>query len=239
MSLAEIKFYSQNPSMYKLKQKGFNIKFYKTLIGSYYQQLGIKTILDIGANTGQSVITFRQAFPEATIHAFEPLPDCFNELSINVSGIEKVELHNIAVSDQAGILGFEQNEFSPSSSALPMTKEHMENFPFTKNSRNTKVTADTLDNILSKTAIEKNLLIKIDVQGYEKHVINGGLSTFSSATLIIMETTFETMYRGEPLFNEIYETMHSIGFKYAGAFDQLLSPQTNKILQQDAIFVKI
>ena len=39
------------------------------------------TILDIGANDGHSVRVFRELMPEVTIHSFEPLRDCFTEVS--------------------------------------------------------------------------------------------------------------------------------------------------------------
>ena len=130
-SLSELKFYFKNPSWYKWSKKGFGIKPDQTLVNDYYQKMDIKTILDIGANIGQSVVTFRQAFPEAIIHAFEPLHDCFKELSERVVGIKGLVLHNVAIGDKSGSISFDQNEFSASSSALPMTKEHVANFPQT------------------------------------------------------------------------------------------------------------
>ncbi|GAB2597643.1 FkbM family methyltransferase [Spirosoma areae] len=238
MSVDDLKFFLRNPALYKWRKKGFNAEFYKTLIGEYYQQMGIKTILDIGANTGQSVITFHNAFPKATIHAFEPLPDCFKELSRNVAGLSGIMLHNIAIGDQVGNITFEENEYSASSSVLSMTDQHISNFPFTKNRKQTAVRVEMLDTLLETVPLYENMLIKIDVQGYEKHVILGGRKVISQAKVLIVETSFETLYNGQPLFDEIYKIIQSMGFQYIGAFDQLISPQSNKILQQDAIFIR-
>ena len=42
----------------------------------FLKQYDIKTVLDIGANVGQSALEFRAILPLAYIYSFEPLPDC-------------------------------------------------------------------------------------------------------------------------------------------------------------------
>lgn len=238
MTVEELKFFFRNPSLYKLRKKGFNSHFYETLIGDFYQELNIETIFDIGSNTGQSIITFHKAFPKAKIHAFEPLPDCYRVLAKNINGINNIILHNVAIGDEIGNIVFEENEYSASSSILPMTDEHIKNFPFTKNRKQTKVKVETLDNIFKADKDIKKLLVKIDVQGYEKQVLLGGKTVINQAEILIVETSFESLYKDQCLFYDIYKLLESMNFKYIGAFDQLISPKSNKILQQDAIFIK-
>ncbi|MDZ7619444.1 MAG: hypothetical protein U1E05_20790, partial [Patescibacteria group bacterium] len=38
------------------------------------------SIFDIGANVGQSIVNYRQLFPQCTIRAFEPNPAVFQHL---------------------------------------------------------------------------------------------------------------------------------------------------------------
>lgn len=40
-------------------------------------------IVDVGANTGQSIKRFKSVWPTSVIHAFEPNPSTFQQLSEN------------------------------------------------------------------------------------------------------------------------------------------------------------
>ena len=234
----KVKFYSKNLSLLGWMKKGFNEDFYQQLTLPYFARFNFDTIIDIGANAGQSAFTFRLAFPNAKVHAFEPLPECFASLEANLAQLPNMHLYNMAVGDRSGELVFEQNEYAVSSSALPMSAKHIANFPQTRNRKLINVPVQPLDQLFACSKDLGNVLMKIDVQGYEKHVIAGGLQTLSKTQALIVETSFDTLYEGQPLFGEIYETVRALGFSYAGSIEQLVSPQTGKILQQDALFVR-
>ncbi|MEQ9007495.1 MAG: FkbM family methyltransferase, partial [Ekhidna sp.] len=72
----------------------------------------------------------------------------------------------------------------------------------------------------------------------EEHVLRGGENTIKQATVIIIETSFEELYEGQPLFNDIYSWLRQWGFTYKGSLSQLLNPQNGEVLQADSIFVK-
>lgn len=59
-------------------------------------------VLDCGANLGE--ITAKLAQSPATVHAFEPDPDCFAHLQARFAGMANVVLHNAAVGATAGRL---------------------------------------------------------------------------------------------------------------------------------------
>jgi len=61
-------------------------------------------ILDCGSHIGLSIAWFKRRFPKARIIAFEPDPETFRLLGLNVAinGFEGVELLNVAVSDRRG-----------------------------------------------------------------------------------------------------------------------------------------
>src|SRR5262245_20899324 len=56
----------------------------------------VKTILDVGANTGQSAIRFRAAFPRARIISFEPVSETFKELQRRTAGLD-IDCHRLAL----------------------------------------------------------------------------------------------------------------------------------------------
>ncbi len=63
---------------------------------------GIVTILDIGANTGQFYRDIRRILPDVTVHSFEPLQDCYVELTRNGADDPHFHTHNFALGAEAG-----------------------------------------------------------------------------------------------------------------------------------------
>ena len=63
-------------------------------------------ILDLGSHIGASVLFWRERFPEARIVAVEPDPVTFRRLRRNVGGLPGVELRNLAVCQEDGLVRF-------------------------------------------------------------------------------------------------------------------------------------
>lgn len=237
--VADLYFYLRNPSLFPLREKGFSYERYLSLTKPWIQNLNINTILDIGANTGQAAFVLRKAFPNAQIYSFEPLPDCYSKLHENTKQFSKLKTFNLALGEKKDSVQFEQNAYSPSSSMLSMTDKHRANFPYTKESKTVAVEMERLDDLASQLQLTDNILIKLDVQGFEQQVIAGGTTLFSQAKVLIMETSFDTLYQGQPLFDDMYSlVVKKLGFRYEGSFEQLISPVDERILQQDAIFIR-
>lgn len=231
-------FYLKHPALFNLRNKGFAHERYLSLTMPWIQNMLINTILDIGANTGQAALVFRKAFPDAQIYSFEPLPDCYQELQLNMKQFSKIKLFNLALGEQKDTVHFERNAYSPSSSMLAMTAKHRDNFPYTKESKTVTVEMERLDDLTSQIKLTDNILIKLDVQGFERQVIGGGNQVFSQAKILIVETSFDTLYEKQPLFDDIYLLLKKLNFRYEGSFEQLISPVDQRILQQDAIFIR-
>jgi hypothetical protein len=119
-----------------------------------------------------------------------------------------------------------------------MNKLHKEIFTFTENSREENIFIRKLDDLQEDLVLARPLLIKIDVQGFEKEVIRGGIETIKQADLIIIETTFVELYNAQPLYHEIYIFLYELGFIFKGNFEQLISPIDGRILQADSIFAR-
>lgn len=228
----------KKPTLLELKLKGGLAETYEKLDTHWFKSLNIDTVLDIGANTGQFTKTIVSLLPEAKIYSFEPLPDCFEQLEQFSHSNSNITVFNLGIGDRSGSLSFERNASSASSSFLKMTDIHKEAFPFTKENITVEVGIAKLDDIRENLAIGNSLLIKIDVQGYEDKVLHGGEITIKEARMVIVETSFVTLYESQPLFSDIYSRLKLWGFNYVGMLDQLANPVTGEILQGDAIFIK-
>ena len=218
--------------------KKMGLEISKAKEDKWLSDYGIKTILDIGANKGGFAMKIRKIIPHAKIYSFEPIKQALDNLKINLKKDSNIEFFNIGLGNKNSELEINKNEFSPSSSILEMNSSHKINFPHTKKTLKEKIIIKRLDDIIKDIDVKSKLLIKIDVQGYEKEVILGGIKTIPRADIIIVETSFVELYKKQPLFEDIYKILTKLGFKYMGSFEQIKSPLNEQILQQDSIFIK-
>ena len=209
-------------------------------LGKYkwLQEYGIQTIIDVGANIGQFSNKISKILPNANIFAFEPLNNCYTELLSNVKHNTNIECFNFALGKEEGIFDMYSNDFSPSSSLLKMDKTHVDLFPQTSETSIEQINVKTLDSFLNTIKINRKVLLKIDVQGYELNVLKGAEEILNQVDIIILESSFMPLYENQPLFHEIYSYLFAKDFRYNGRFDQLLSPKNGISIQEDSIFIR-
>ena len=204
----------------------------------FLRKFDVKTILDIGANEGQFATLMRTECPDAAIYSFEPLPDVFAILEKTFAGDQKLVPINIGLSDDAGVRAMNRSDFSPSSSLLPMAELHRDEWPQSAGQTQVKVSLRRLDDWATEARVraQPGLIVKMDVQGHELAVINGGVETIRTALLLIIEVSFYELYEGQPLFAEIHDRLASLGFRYRGSLEQHYSTKCDRILFADAVF---
>ncbi|QEF99488.1 2-O-methyltransferase NoeI [Stieleria maiorica] len=195
-----------------------------------------QTILDIGANEGQSAALFRQLFPGVAIYSFEPLADCHQQVAHFLESHGPGTAFHCALGESNRQTTIHRNEFTPSSSLLPMNTLHKTEFPKTTRSRPEQVDVKRLDDIAETQQWADPLVIKVDVQGFEEPVIRGGLDTFTRARAVVIELTSYPLYESQSTFERVQQQLQSIGFVFRGVIDQMRSPQDGRILQFDALF---
>lgn len=205
----------------------------------WLKQLGIRTVLDVGAHEGDFAQRIHDMLPDAAIVSFEPLPECFRALEKVSATLPKHRCFNVAVGSAPGEAEMGQNEYTQASSLLPTNDEMRKLMPFAAETRPVKVRVDTLDRLCSELQLEDNLMVKIDVQGFEREVIAGGRDTLRRAKLVLIETSFQRIYQGQPLFEAVYrDLVDELGFRYRGSFSRQESPVDGAPLQEDSLFIR-
>ena len=199
----------------------------------------ICTLVDIGASNGDFIMLTKAIHPKSIIHAFEPIPAVYETLKDRFKEFNDVFCYNSALGKIEGVIDFYENEYSQSSSILRMAKSHINEFPFTKNTVIKKISIKKLDELFSQNKLEKPLLLKIDVQGYESEVILGGREIILQADYIIIEVSFCELYTGQALFDEVNKQLVELGFVYSGNVYQIISKETGRVLQADALYHKM
>ena len=210
-----------------------------TLLG--LQSRSIRTVIDIGANTGQFAKQITHFFPESKIYCFEPLPQSFAELSEWAKSQNgRVVPFNLAIGEKAGEAEmFLHEDHHTSSSLLSTTKLNEQYYPFTKNQKRIVVRQTTLDQALDevKAVFPSEILIKLDVQGYEARVIAGGHKSFAKASACILEVCLDSLYEGQASFNELLLMLDELGYRYVGNLDQTYGEDGHCIFL-DAVFLR-
>jgi FkbM family methyltransferase len=204
----------------------------------WLKNLNIGTIFDIGSNEGQFAGKVASICVNADIHCFEPLNEPFQKIKNDFKNKKNFNFYQFALGNENGKKEIFRNEFSPSSSLLPMKNIHSQAFKFTKNVFEEEIEIKKLDDIAKDIKIKSPFFVKIDVQGYEMEVINGGIETINKADIVMLETSFVRLYEKAPLFDDIYSLLRKMDFEYIGSFEQLMRPQDGLILQQDSLFIK-
>jgi len=208
----------------------------------WWKSLNIDMVFDIGASDGGFARKIKGIYPSAELHSFEALPKSYERLIQKCGDFKNFHPNNIALSDKEGEIEFFLCEDSTgSSSMLEMADIHKVAYPHTAKNKSLKVKAITLDDYVNKNQLKldsKTILMKLDVQGAEKIVLNGCETTLDRVKCIFCEINFVETYKGCVLFPELNKMLENKGFSLVGIENVSLSTVDGSYLQADAIYVK-
>jgi FkbM family methyltransferase len=188
------------------------------------------TCLDVGANTGQFAAEWRKIFPACNIISIEPNPYC-------EKGLKKigVKYFQCGISDKIGELELILPKAKSNSKGASFYKEiNFNSLPDTEILK-IKVPVTTLDHLFPNDIFD---VIKIDVQGAELDVINGGGMTLAKSSYVIIEVSLTPYNEGAPLADVIVKRMEDFNF----FIQDIVGRHTNKsgnTIQLDLLFAKI
>lgn len=219
-------------TLYKM---GIIVKLVRPENNQWLQNRGLENVLDIGANTGQFANRINEILHNVNIISFEPIKKCYDELLVNTQNLN-IKAFNYALGEIEEEQEINISAHSPSSSILPMADLHKEVFAGTNFVEKEKISIKKLDTIFPELQIKGKFMVKIDVQGFEDRVIKGGLETLKKADLILIETSFEELYKDQLLFDGIYQLLIGIGFTFKGNLTQAINKKDGKILYAESLF---
>jgi FkbM family methyltransferase len=199
---------------------------------------GIKTVLDIGASCGDFLLRVRPFVPQAFIHSFEPLPELYAGLERQVTRDGRSKAWNLAIGEKDGIQVMRKHDGIFMSSFLPMTECTVQAYPDSVDWTPQEVKITSLDKWAESQKLEHPMLVKMDVQGYERQVFQGGIETIKKADLLLTEVSFKGLYEGEWLFDDLYRVVRDLGFSCIGTGHPTADKTTGRSLQNDVLFAR-
>jgi len=150
------------------------VKLFQTLINDY------DLVTDIGANIGCTSILFGELAEQ--VISFEPSTTTYNLLQKNIkqSGLENIILFNYALGSSNA---FSEITYSPDNRSGGFISNQTK---ISSGHVTEKIEIKKLDDIIDDLNIQKIDFIKIDVEGFEKEVIEGARSTIERFRPIIV-----------------------------------------------------
>ena len=237
-------YYAKKLVKYIINKLGFEVISIKrspnhNLLG--LKNYPIRSIIDVGANSGQFAKAITDFFPEAEIYCIEPLQDVFNQLACWANKQNgKIKTFNFALGDSQGISEIILHADHNYSSSLLRTTDYAKSiYPQMKRQSPVTVNVTTLDSLVNNlsTLLVGDILIKLDVQGYEDRVIRGGMETFRKARACILEINLDHLYEYQADFQDLTNLLYSLGYRYIGNLDQTYA-EDGHVIFIDSVFIR-
>jgi|LakMenEpi03Aug12_release.lakeMendotaPanAssembly.Ray.scaffolds.fasta_scaffold490002_2 FkbM family methyltransferase len=188
-------------------------------------------VIDIGANIGNFTNQIISQNPNCKVVMVEANPNCEGHLRL----LNK-PYHIVALSDREGYADLYVEIINPIATGASLYKENTDWYGDGKYKTIT-VPTKTLDNCdyFNGEVID---LIKIDVQGAELDILNGGEKTIKNTKYVLSEVSLVEYNQGAPLIGDVIDKMKEYGFNILDIIEYHSSPTLYKgaIFQIDVLF---
>ena len=211
---------------------------YQRCVSKLIKEQQINLVVDVGANLGQFAMWIRQGGYRDRIVSFEPLAQAHHQL-INATKRDPLwtAAPRMALGSRSGEMTIHVAHNSVSSSILPMLNTHLQAAPESAYVKNESVLVNRLDDVCPTSSTDR-LLLKVDVQGYERDVLEGAPRLLEACRLVIVEMSLVPLYQGQTLALDLWESLAKLGFE-AHYFDPgFRDPHSDRMLQMDGLFVR-
>jgi FkbM family methyltransferase len=198
----------------------------------------INLILDVGANVGQFVEEIRELGYRERIISYEPQLSAHALLLASAAKDPNWTIADrTALGAAQGTLTMHNSRNSVSSSLLPMLDSHSDAEPEAGYIDTEEVPVNRLDDICVLLPADR-VLLKIDVQGFERPVLEGAQRILGRCHAVIVEMSLIPLYEGQTLAWELWDLLGKAGFEAWSFEPGFRSPQSGRMLQMDGLFIR-
>ena len=192
-----------------------------------------QVIYDVGANVGTWTLLAQALYPQAQVHAFEPLPQHTEKFRQATGALGGVHLHEIGLGSQPARTVMKVTDFSDASSLLALTEAGKKQWHLEQVAE-IPIQIERLDDWVAQHKLPAPDLIKLDVQGFELEVLRGAEKSLAQTKAVLLEASFQNFYQGQCRFDELVSWLagsglHVRAFGHGTALGRLL-------VQSDVLF---
>lgn len=201
------------------------------------EALGVRSVVDVGANSGQYARLLRGNGYRGRILSCEPLAVPFGKLHAAATTDPGWDTVRAALGRAPGRVTVHVAGNSYSSSVLDMLPAHVDAAPDSACVGHEDVPMTTVDALLGGEVTEP-VLLKMDVQGYEAEVLAGAERTLPSIAAVQAELSLVPLYGAQPLMDDIVRHLDDRGFALWSLEPGFRDARTGRMLQCDGVFVR-
>lgn len=205
--------------LFLIKRNNYQLKFYPSALscGLWYDNQARNedevfindylksgdTIIDIGANIGSlAILSAIKAGINGKVYAFEPHPTIYRYLKSNIklNNLNNIHAYNFALGNENGLISFTNYK-----------SDDMNSVTHSHNPKSIHINVEKLDNVITNT--NQNIaLIKIDVEGYEKFILEGSCRLLQNTECIYFETSEDHFKHFNYSSKDLFNLIRSFGF---------------------------
>lgn len=197
----------------------------------------VDVVIDVGAARGAYGQQLRKFGYGGRLVSFEPLAGAFARLEGVIEHDPRWTAHRLALGEESGYATINVASNSDSSSLLPMLKAHSDADPTISYVAEETVTVARLDDVADGLIQGTNPFLKIDTQGFERHVLLGAKKTTQRCVGLQLELSFVPLYKDSMRVDEAIAWAYDQGFHLVG-FEQGFAAPSGQIMQVDGIFLR-
>jgi FkbM family methyltransferase len=202
------------------------------------REMGVETILDVGANVGQFVQTIRAMGYDKRAVSFEPTSEAHALLVTNAASDPTwIAAPRMALGAQEGEAEIGVSANSASSSLLAIEAGSTDVLPITAFIARETVTVRRLDSVVGPHWPGPYAL-KLDTQGFELEVLRGAPETLRQTRVLTVELTLGRLYSGGARIGEVFSFLEAAGMRAIAVTEGFSDIERNEMLQVDAVFVR-
>ncbi|PSR17669.1 FkbM family methyltransferase [filamentous cyanobacterium CCP3] len=226
-----------NPSYLKVRSGQGCADIYRLLNKEWFPKDKVRLVLDVGANEGQFINTSLALMPDIPIYAFEPNPNLIERLHKRYDDLN-VKILPFALGEKPRKALLNVSKFSPSSSFLKGDSQLSAEFPEIIFEEVAEVEIKRLDSLVLDDIELRDLLLKIDVQGFELDVLRGAVGVLDRILVIVCEANFACLYENQCAFEEIILFLRAHNFYLIDIGSPIRSRHSQEVLYLDLAFIK-
>ena len=213
-------------------------------------------VFDVGANVGATLEEFKEWWPDAQVHCFEPQEECRGELErcaaqypdgqvvINqcAAGSVKTDSAPFYTHDISnGISGFHKVNLESNDSITLREVRALGGGELTryeqKLNRERSVEVTRLDHYMQIAGVESINLLKIDTQGFEPKVLEGLGDRLANVDIVLTELMFYDYYKQSLSFSDIEQWLLPAGLRLYDISHISKNPMNGRTDWVDVIYV--
>jgi FkbM family methyltransferase len=198
-----------------------------------FGRAAIEVVFDVGANIGQSALTYSREFPKAEIYSFEPVSATYSILAAQTKSLPRVHCFHLGMGPEAGQSVIHvASDSRKSSMLLERPEDHSET-----------VAVETIAGFARKQGLKRIDFLKVDTEGFDLKVLEGAAPLLRRRQVGFIQIECQPMHRPADEhsfvdFHSLVEFLGGFGYQLFGVYEQ--QPEwdgRNRIMFWNAIFI--